>query len=205
MENPEPLAGAHVVPADEALLVNLALGHAPRQVRSTDGGRPIAATLEVPQAHVKTRANAAGEFTIHVDGGTYQVIISAPGYLSQTVNNQPNTAELGPGWAWGTLILNQIEQRPLYNAVNFSLQITQPASLTVRTAVLATYLCPSSVPGSGAKYTSDQSAPVVALPRASRVAPCGDGSPKSGSATMTGLVGVACAICIRRRSRPLVR
>jgi prepilin-type N-terminal cleavage/methylation domain-containing protein/prepilin-type processing-associated H-X9-DG protein len=82
--------------------------------------------------------------------------IFPPGYLSQTVNNQPNSAEIGPGWAWGTLILNQIEQRPLYNAVNFSLQITQPASLTVRTAVLATYLCPSSVPGSGAITLRDQ-------------------------------------------------
>jgi prepilin-type N-terminal cleavage/methylation domain-containing protein/prepilin-type processing-associated H-X9-DG protein len=72
-----------------------------------------------------------------------------PGYLSQTVNNQFDGAELGPGWSWGTLILSNLEQRSLYNAVNFGMQITHPASLTVRTTVLSSYLCPSSVPGTG--------------------------------------------------------
>ena len=29
--------------------------------------------------------------------------------------------ELGPGWAWGTLVLPYLEQRPVYDAANFDL------------------------------------------------------------------------------------
>jgi hypothetical protein len=40
--------------------------------------------LEIPQAKIKTRATAEGAFTVRIPGGTYHVIISAPGFLSQT-------------------------------------------------------------------------------------------------------------------------
>ena len=53
-------------------------------VRSTKGGRPIAADLEIPQAKAKIRADEKGAFSFTVDGGTYTVKISAPGYLTQT-------------------------------------------------------------------------------------------------------------------------
>ena len=72
-----------------------------------------------------------------------------PGYVSVPVNAMPDSPELGPGWGWGTMILGQIEQGPLYNGLNFSLAITDPGSRTVRTTALGGYLCPSSV-GSGA-------------------------------------------------------
>jgi hypothetical protein len=52
-------------------------------VRSTKGGKPISADLELPQAKLKTKANEAGEFTFRVEGGTYSVKISAPGYVTQ--------------------------------------------------------------------------------------------------------------------------
>ena len=32
------------------------------------------------------------------------------------------------------MILNELEQKPLYQGINFSLQITDPGSLTARTA-----------------------------------------------------------------------
>lgn len=70
-----------------------------------------------------------------------------PGYLSAAPPDQP-LAELGPGWAWGAMLLNQLEQAPLYNAANFSLQFTDAGSKTVRSATLSVFLCPSS-PGSG--------------------------------------------------------
>ena len=69
-----------------------------------------------------------------------------PGYVSLPVNNTPTSPELGPGWGWGTMILNQLEQGPLYNAINFNMPITDPSSVTVRTASLSAYLCPSSSP-----------------------------------------------------------
>ncbi len=70
-----------------------------------------------------------------------------PGYLSRTQNNSkaPDAVETGPGWAWGTLVLNMIESSSLYNATNFSLPILDPGSQTVRTTVLSSYLCPTSV------------------------------------------------------------
>jgi prepilin-type N-terminal cleavage/methylation domain-containing protein/prepilin-type processing-associated H-X9-DG protein len=70
------------------------------------------------------------------------------GYISITQDGTLNGREIGPGWGWATLELNQLEQAPLYNATNFSLPITDPASQTVRQAILSTFLCPSSV-GSG--------------------------------------------------------
>ena len=73
-----------------------------------------------------------------------------PGYLSATQNNSsdPETAELGPGWAWATMLMSHVEQSALYNTVNFVMPITDPASQTARTARLSLFLCPSSV-GSG--------------------------------------------------------
>jgi prepilin-type processing-associated H-X9-DG protein len=70
-----------------------------------------------------------------------------PGYLSQTQNNStaPDAVELGPGWAWLPLTLPYIEASSLYNSINFSLSITAPAALTVRTLTLSMFLCPSSV------------------------------------------------------------
>ncbi len=47
------------------------------------GGRPLAATLEIPQAKLRTTASRDGTFAVRITGGTYTVRISAPGYLSQ--------------------------------------------------------------------------------------------------------------------------
>ncbi len=47
------------------------------------GGRPLAATLEIPQAKIRTTASREGTFVFRITGGTYTVRISAPGYLSQ--------------------------------------------------------------------------------------------------------------------------
>jgi prepilin-type N-terminal cleavage/methylation domain-containing protein/prepilin-type processing-associated H-X9-DG protein len=69
-----------------------------------------------------------------------------PGYVSAVTNPGDNYPELGPGWGWGAMALNFLEQSALYNAINFSLPIADPASSTARRTILATYLCPSSSP-----------------------------------------------------------
>jgi hypothetical protein len=54
-------------------------------VRNSNGGRPISAMLEIPEAKVKTRAlGGTGAFTFRIQGGTYSLIISAPGFITQT-------------------------------------------------------------------------------------------------------------------------
>ncbi|MDY7229004.1 MSCRAMM family protein [Hyalangium rubrum] len=52
-------------------------------VRSTQG-RPLAATLVIPAAKVRSRADAKGSFSLKLKPGTYRIIISAKGYLTQT-------------------------------------------------------------------------------------------------------------------------
>jgi prepilin-type N-terminal cleavage/methylation domain-containing protein/prepilin-type processing-associated H-X9-DG protein len=89
-----------------------------------------------------------------------------PGYLSATPNNSsdPEAPELGPGWAWGTLLLGQLEQSALYNAANFSLPITHGACQTVRTAGLRVFLCPSSVGTGAAIFKSGSPPPGAVVP-----------------------------------------
>ena len=67
-----------------------------------------------------------------------------PGYVSRTADGTPDGLEVGPGWAWGTMILSQLEQQPLDQAVNFSLPITAVVSRTARAARLSLFLCPNS-------------------------------------------------------------
>src|ERR1700750_2101735 len=38
-----------------------------------------------------------------------------PGYITLTQTNQPNSPETGPGWAWGSLLLNNLEQAAAYS------------------------------------------------------------------------------------------
>jgi prepilin-type N-terminal cleavage/methylation domain-containing protein len=78
-----------------------------------------------------------------------------PGYITGTENQNLNSPETGPGWGWGTMLLNNLEQSAAYNAANFSLPITVPASMTVRTVSLSVFLCPSSTGGSGPVLLKD--------------------------------------------------
>jgi hypothetical protein len=52
-------------------------------IRSTQGGTPIPGLLEIPELRLKLRADDKGAFSAKVKGGTYRVVISAPGYLKQ--------------------------------------------------------------------------------------------------------------------------
>src|SRR3954449_12874833 len=62
------------------------------------------------------------------------------GYVS-TFDGSGN--DTGPGWGWASMILPQMEQPSLFNAVNFNLPIEAPANGTARVATLSAFLCPS--------------------------------------------------------------
>jgi len=53
-------------------------------VRSTQQGRALGATLAIPTAKVRTRTDAQGAFSLKIKPGTYRIIISAKGHLTQT-------------------------------------------------------------------------------------------------------------------------
>ena len=82
-----------------------------------------------------------------------------PAYIT-TVTDDPTNPETGPGWGWGTMILGDLEQKPLANAVNFSIPTTDSGSQTVRTANLSTFLCPSNV-GTGPITLKNESGTVL--------------------------------------------
>jgi prepilin-type processing-associated H-X9-DG protein/prepilin-type N-terminal cleavage/methylation domain-containing protein len=68
-----------------------------------------------------------------------------PGYLSLM---DPSTAATpfdngGPGWGWLSFSLNQMEQLPTYNSINFVLGIESPANQTARLNVIGSFFCPS--------------------------------------------------------------
>ena len=58
-----------------------------------------------------------------------------------------NCDDMGPGWAWGSLLLPFMEQVPLANSLNFNLPCWFPDNTTGTRTSIAVYLCPSvSVP-----------------------------------------------------------
>ncbi len=55
----------------------------------------------------------------------------------------PKSSGVAPGWAWSTAILPQLEQGPIYSAININVPIDLPANITARTSALSIYVCPS--------------------------------------------------------------
>ncbi len=53
-------------------------------VRSTADGKPVAATLEIPEAKLRVVADEKGAFSVQLPAGTYTVTISAPRFITQT-------------------------------------------------------------------------------------------------------------------------
>jgi prepilin-type N-terminal cleavage/methylation domain-containing protein/prepilin-type processing-associated H-X9-DG protein len=67
-----------------------------------------------------------------------------PGYIDRQ-NNSSYTPDLdmGQGWGWAALSLPFQEQQPVYNAINFNLQIQHPSNTTAARTTLAVFVCPS--------------------------------------------------------------
>jgi prepilin-type N-terminal cleavage/methylation domain-containing protein/prepilin-type processing-associated H-X9-DG protein len=76
-----------------------------------------------------------------------------PGYVSAVDYSVTNpcdqdsedgrSVDLGPGWAWGSMILPLMEQGPLFNSINFGLSLAYRANDTASRARVNNYLCPS--------------------------------------------------------------
>jgi prepilin-type N-terminal cleavage/methylation domain-containing protein/prepilin-type processing-associated H-X9-DG protein len=66
-------------------------------------------------------------------------VLGVPGY-----NPDPQTNDNGPGWGWLALLLPEVEQAPLHNAINFNLPTWVPENSTAVVVSLDVYLCPSA-------------------------------------------------------------
>jgi prepilin-type processing-associated H-X9-DG protein len=84
-----------------------------------------------------------------------------PGYVSLTQGNLPNGADIGPGWGWAAMILGQIEQRGIYDSLNFNLSTFTPSASTARSTALSMFLCPSSPAPRGPLTIKDASGKVL--------------------------------------------
>jgi prepilin-type N-terminal cleavage/methylation domain-containing protein/prepilin-type processing-associated H-X9-DG protein len=63
-----------------------------------------------------------------------------PGYISRVMEDSDDG---GPGWSGHSMILPQLEQAALFNAINFSLGVDGAQNQTVRMTSIGTFLCPS--------------------------------------------------------------
>jgi prepilin-type N-terminal cleavage/methylation domain-containing protein/prepilin-type processing-associated H-X9-DG protein len=88
--------------------------------------------------------------------GTFPMGYAARGRFSD------GATDTAPGWGWATMILPQMDQAPLFNAVNFGLAIEAPESSTVIRTSMAAYLCPSDVTA-GVFQVLDGSTPPLPL------------------------------------------
>jgi prepilin-type processing-associated H-X9-DG protein/prepilin-type N-terminal cleavage/methylation domain-containing protein len=75
---------------------------------------------------------------LHNYEGTHHVFPT--GYVS---NFDASGTDSGPGWGWAAQLLPQIEQKPLFDTINFTLPIEDPSNLTSRLPLIAVLLCPS--------------------------------------------------------------
>jgi len=125
----------------------------------------IALLLPAVQAAREAARRASCNNNLKQIGLALQNYLSAhqvfpPGYVSsvdptitdacnQDAENAGVGVDLGPGWAWGSMILPQMEQLALFNAINFSIPVSNPyhQNDTASTTLVAAYLCPSDAGG----------------------------------------------------------
>jgi prepilin-type processing-associated H-X9-DG protein len=79
--------------------------------------------------------------------------------------------DTAPGWGWGTMILPQLEQRSLFNALNVSLAVEGLQNTTLIRSAISNYLCPSD-PTNGAFVVTDASGNALATAAPSSYAAC---------------------------------
>jgi prepilin-type N-terminal cleavage/methylation domain-containing protein/prepilin-type processing-associated H-X9-DG protein len=75
----------------------------------------------------------------YISASTTLTTYPVPGF-----NPDPQTNDNGPGWGWLALLLSEVEQAPLYNAINFSLPTWSPENGTAVLVQMNVFLCPSA-------------------------------------------------------------
>jgi prepilin-type N-terminal cleavage/methylation domain-containing protein/prepilin-type processing-associated H-X9-DG protein len=76
-----------------------------------------------------------------------------PGYVSQT---QADGLERGPGWGWAASLLDDLDQGPLYQHIQFDKAITDPVQAAARVKSLPVLVCPADMQGGDAFRVVDK-------------------------------------------------
>jgi prepilin-type N-terminal cleavage/methylation domain-containing protein/prepilin-type processing-associated H-X9-DG protein len=88
------------------------------------------------------------------------------------------------GWAWSAMLLPYAEQGNVYNSINFSLSVDQPANTTAVQTRMVAYLCPSDLTPSGVFPVTNAAGATIMLASPSSYAACVGGDE---SDTTTGI------------------
>jgi prepilin-type N-terminal cleavage/methylation domain-containing protein/prepilin-type processing-associated H-X9-DG protein len=90
-----------------------------------------------------------------------------PGYFTQVA---PDNSDIGPGWGWGSFLLDDLEQGNLQRQIRFDLGVGDPANAGPRVQPLKAFICPSE-PKTGTFTVVDANGnPLVDVARGSYVA-----------------------------------
>jgi prepilin-type N-terminal cleavage/methylation domain-containing protein/prepilin-type processing-associated H-X9-DG protein len=107
----------------------------------------VRATAMRSQCSNNLRQIGLALFMVHDRTGSFPPAYTSnlqPGTLPSQVNGDCTWNETGPGWGWGTFILNELEQGNLYNQFNFNLDIKDPANAVPRVQQVKTFVCPAA-------------------------------------------------------------
>jgi Tfp pilus assembly protein PilE len=68
-----------------------------------------------------------------------------PGYVSRGVSSTDSSElETGPGYAWGSLLLDFLDQRALATGIDFDLDATDPANTSAMAVAMPLFVCPAN-------------------------------------------------------------
>ena len=90
-----------------------------------------------------------------------------PGYKTDVADDN---SDLGPGWGWAALLLDDLEQTSLKGHIRFDLAICDPANAQVAGAAIALYQCPSEQKTDAFAVIDDTGMAMAGVGRSSYVA-----------------------------------
>jgi prepilin-type N-terminal cleavage/methylation domain-containing protein/prepilin-type processing-associated H-X9-DG protein len=90
-----------------------------------------------------------------------------PGYQTDVADDN---SDLGPGWGWAALLLDDLEQGTLRQTIRFDLQISDPANAQSRTTPVPAYICPSEIMSGTFSVVDGDGNPICDVAHASYVA-----------------------------------
>jgi prepilin-type N-terminal cleavage/methylation domain-containing protein len=123
-----------------------------------------------------------------------QIGVALHNYVSQTTffpqgyvsAINPDLSDAGMGWGWGSFLLPQLDQGPLANQINYSLQISDPQNAIPRLVTLAVFNCPSEVAPGPFTVVDANGNPITDVAHSSYIAINGNGGVSGGEDTNDG-------------------